>query len=49
MFKHILFIITNLIRALYYLFYAIGLGSLCIIGLLILLFIVSSILYAMFF
>lgn len=49
MFKQLLFIITNLIRALYYLFYAIGLGTLSIIGLLILLLIVSSILLGIFF
>ncbi len=49
MFKRILFIITNLILSLYYLLCAIGLGTLSIIGLLILLLIVSSILLGIFF
>lgn len=49
MFKRILFIATNLILALYYLLYAIGLGTLSIIGLLILLLIVSFIYWEYFF
>ncbi len=49
MFKRILFIATNLILALYYLLYAIGLGTLSIIGLFILLLIVSSIVLGIFF
>lgn len=49
MFKRILFIATNLILALYYLLYAIGLGTLSIIGLLILLLIINSILFGIFF